>query len=543
MKSWNPIAKSIPPQTGMLRVVSAPEGAEVSDAAGRVVGTTNTGLIPVNVGDVYFFRLKKSGYRSSKLEGIVPPTVATEPLVLPAVLEVFSPPQTGEKWDDHLGNSYQPAADEHISSGFMTKAVWERFTTTAKRPANNVEFLKFSQNGQPVTVALASAQEAQAFCSWFRESGYKAGFLTEDHEVVPVIENSFENPNLSQRARSEGLKPFRLQVRQVAYGQITFTTQPPGVEVYMNPLSDPTNRISKGSAVEPLVITKVKPGVWQFYLVREGYKPLSLDITVSEGETVAQEVTLEKSLGVVFGKAWENGIGMRFSPLGQDLMVSIWETRLLDYQRFVRESRRAPARVPDFSQTPDHPVVNVSREDAQAFCGWLTERERKDERIARTHGYRLPTDLEWSMMVGLQEEEGISPGWRDARKQAVYPWGVAWPPAATAGNFADLTAAGTPGISIDRTIPNYNDGFANTAPVGSFPANSPGLHDLSGNVQEWVEDEYSKLGKNLLGVLRGGGWNTFQSENLLAGSRNAVPPTFQDAIYGFRVVLAKPKSE
>ena len=149
------------------------------------------------------------------------------------------------------------------------------------------------------------------------------------------------------------------------------------------------------------------------------------------------------------------------------------------------------------------------------------------------------------MVGGSQEEEGISPGWRDARKEQIYPWGPAWPPPERSGNFADVTAARAPGVSIDRTISGYDDGFDFTAPVGSFPPNANGLHDLSGNVQEWVEDEYSKLGKNPLGVLRGGGWNTYQSENLFSGSRNAVPPTFQDAIYGFRVVLAKvtPKAE
>ena len=545
VRRMNPPPKPVPVQMGMLRVVSAPEGAEVRDANGQWVGTTNTGLIGVKVGDGYFFTMKKTGYRPFTVQGKVPPTVVTEPLVLSASLENFSPPQPGEKWDDHLGNSYQPLGAEHVSSGFVTKAVWSRFAESAKRPGDAVEFLGFPQNGQDVEVVLSPANEAKAFCDWFREDRYNAGYLTEDHEVSPLVEVSFENPGLSKRARGEGLKPFRVRIRPIDYGEINLATTPPGVEVYMNPKSDPTNRVSVGSTNDPLLIPKVKPGAWQLYLVREGYKPLTINFNVDEGEKISKRVTLQKSLGVVFGKPWENGIGMGFAPVGQDLMASIWETRVRDYELFVTDSGRAAPRLPDFPQTPDHPVVNVSRDDAQAFCEWLTERERKDERIAQTHGYRLPTDLEWSMMAGLQEEEGISPGWRDARKERVYPWGEAWPPAGKTGNFADMTAARTPGIPGDRTIADYDDGFAYTAPVGSFPANSYGLFDLSGNVQEWVEDEYSKLGKNLLGVLRGGGWNTYQSENLFTGSRNAVPPTFQDAIYGFRVVLAKvpPKSE
>ncbi len=544
LKRAIPISKPTPPQVGMLKVVSFPEGAEVFDGTGKSLGTTSI-FVQASVGEEFAFTIKKSGFSDATVKGKAQPTIVSEPQLVPVTLQVYSPPQLGEKWDDHLGNSYQPVGQEHISSGFMTKADWEKFARAAKRPATAAEFLKFSQNGQPVDVALTSANEVAAFCDWFRDGGIKAGFLTDEHEVMPVMESSFENPALSERARSEGLKPFRVQVRQVAFGEITLTTDPPGVEVYMNALADTTNRESKGSANPSLMIPKLKPGDWQLYLVKEGYKPLPIDIKVNEGEKVVRTVTLEKSLGVVFGKTWANGIGMKFAPLGADLMVSIWETRVSDYQRFVKESRRAAARPPDFPQTPDHPIVNVSREDAQAFCNWLTESERKSQRIADTHIYRLPTDLEWSTMVGLREEEGISPGWRDARKQAVYPWGVSWPPDAIVGNFADLTAAATPGVSINRTISNYNDGFAFTAPVGSFPPNAAGFYDLSGNVQEWVEDEYSKLGKNLLGVLRGGGWSTFQSENLLSGSRNAVPPTYQDAIYGFRVVLAKvpPKSE
>lgn len=529
----------VPAREGKLRVVSAPEGAEVTDANGVRVGTTNTGLVAVKVGDVYSFTMNKSGYRPLTLEGRVPPTVVDEPLVLSASLEVFSPPQPGEKWEDHLRNTYQPVGMEHLSSSFVTKGVWSQFATATKRPGNTFEFLNFSQNGRPVDIVLASSKDASAFCEWLRAGAYKAGYLIDSHEILPQPESSFETPTLSDRARKEGLKPFRLLVRQVAYGEITITTDPPGVEVYMNPLSDPTNRVSVGSTGASLHIPLVKPGNWQLYLVREGYKPLTLDIKLNEGEKIARSVSLEKSLGVIFGKPWENGIGMKFAPLGQDLMVSIWETRVSDYRRYVMESRHAPARIPDFPQTGDHPVVNVSREDAQAFCEWLTERERKDERIAQTHAYRLPTDLEWSLMAGLHEEEGISPNSRDSHKQTVYPWGTTWPPEEKVGNLADVTASRTPGVALDRTIPGYDDGFAYTAPVGSFPPNAAGLFDLSGNVEEWVEDEYSKLGKDSLGVLRGGCWNTFEAGKLVTGSRNPVPPSFQDAIYGFRVLLAK----
>jgi hypothetical protein len=509
------------------------------------VGTTNTGLISATVGEAYFFTMKRSGYRPFTLQGTVPATVVSEPLVLFASLENFSPPQPGEKWNDHLGNSYQPAADKHVATALVTKALWSQFTEATAPPGNAAEFIGIGNSKRPVEIVLSSPGEAHAFCEWFQDGAFKAGFLTEDDEVLPLWESAFENPGLSETARRDGLKPFRVQVRPIDYGEINITTEPPGVEVYINPTSDPTNRGSAGSTEGPLRIPKVKPGAWQLYLVREGYKPLTIDLKVGEGEKVSKSVTLEKSKGAVFGKPWENGIGMRFAPLDQDLLVSVWETRIRDYQRFGNESDRTAPHAAYFRQAADHPVVNVSREDAQAFCDWLTERERKDERIARTHVYRLPADLEWSMMAGLREEEGISPGWRDARKQRVYPWGTVWPPVGKVGNFADMAAGDAGSVPGDRIIAGYDDGFAFTAPVGSFPANPYGLFDLSGNVQEWVEDDYSKLGKSELGVLRGGCWLTGQSENLLVGSRNAVPPDFQDAIYGFRVVLAKvpPKPE
>jgi formylglycine-generating enzyme required for sulfatase activity len=231
---------------------------------------------------------------------------------------------------------------------------------------------------------------------------------------------------------------------------------------------------------------------------------------------------------------------MKFAPLGLDLMVSVWETRVKDYALFLKETGHPPPPPPDFSQGRDHPVVNVSREDAQRFCEWLTKRERAPgvDRITVSHVYRLPTDLEWSWMAGLEEEPGLGPGWRHSRMQRVFPWGRDWPPNERVGNFADAVAALAPGMAGERTIPYYDDGFEKTAPVGEFPPNQYGLFDLSGNVHEWVSDDYSSNGGGL-GVLRGGGWNSYQPENLYTGSRNAYPPDQFEPIYGFRIVLAK----
>jgi len=549
VKGRMPTEVVIPHQEALIKITSFPAGAEVFDENGTSLGTTPTGFFPVIVGAEYQYTVKLNGYRPHQLKGMVAESVIKEPQNLFAELQIFEPPKTGEQWSDHLGNVYQPVGDEHESSGFIRKRDWEIYAREMKRPKEAAEFLPFSENGSPMELALATASEAKGYCRWFQEAGMKAGRLTEEYEVVVNQESSFENPGLSERARRDGLRPFHLVVRQISYGEIVLKTDPPGVDVYMNLANDATKTslVDSTDGAGFLSRPKVKPGNWQLYLVKEGYKPRTESITVKPGEKVSSSVTMEKNLGVVFGSPWKNSIDMEFAPIGQDLMASVWETRVRDYAAYVADARKTPPPKPEFEQTENDPVVNVSRDNAVDFCKWLTQKERKAERIAQTHVYRLPTDLEWSSMAGLQEEEGISPIWRDARKERVFPWGVAWLHGNdVVGNFADVTAALANGVEIDRTIPGYNDAYANTAPVGSFAPNSHGLYDISGNVQEWVEDDYSKLGKDPLGVLRGGGWNTYQSENLLTGSRNAVPPTYQDVMYGFRVVLAKvqpPKPE
>ncbi|MGD7654159.1 MAG: SUMF1/EgtB/PvdO family nonheme iron enzyme [Verrucomicrobiales bacterium] len=521
------------PEVGMLRVFSSVPGADVLDASGVMVGTTPTPTMTARVGEEVVFTLKMKGYRPNVIRDVVKRSAVDEPMALYADLQIFSPPEAGVTWVDHLGSVYQPVDNHHVSSGFVSRRAWDQSGVGKGLPKAQLETLRVSQNGQPVDVVLTNRNAAWKFCNWLRNSGIREGYLTEDHEVKPLLEKGFKHQRLSQSARQAELVPFRVLVRPIPYGRVHLTSVPAGAEVYLN-------GAAVGSTEEALWIPKVRPGSAELLLVLEGYRPQVVKVKVGENKVVEKEVVMVRNQGVVFGRPWENGVEMKFLPLGEDLMVSVWETRVMDYQLFVRETGHAAPPDPEFEQDGDHPVVNVSRKDAEEFCKWLTDRERKAERISQLHVYRLPTDVEWSGMAGLDEEVGLSPSMRDLHKEDEFPWGVLWPAdGESVGNFADRSAADAMEVSSGKTIPGYDDGYAYTAPVGSFPANALGLYDLSGNAQEWVSDNYSRFGADSLGVLRGGGWNTYQIENLYAGSRNAVPPDYQGRYYGFRVVLAK----
>ncbi|MGV3662803.1 MAG: bifunctional serine/threonine-protein kinase/formylglycine-generating enzyme family protein [Prosthecobacter sp.] len=192
---------------------------------------------------------------------------------------------------------------------------------------------------------------------------------------------------------------------------------------------------------------------------------------------------------------WENGLGMRFVPVaGTRVLFSMHETRRSDALPFLQATEemvagtwRAPQRKewslpmyrlevggslvpgatwddPGFPVTPEHPVSFVTLRDAQHYCQWLTWKEQNEGRLKPGQYYRLPTSAEWFAACGGADAP-LLPGNRAGPEARDEYWPATWP------TFTE------------------RDDFPRLAPIGSFPAERHGLHDISGNVAEWTQDD------------------------------------------------------
>ena len=236
-----------------------------------------------------------------------------------------------------------------------------------------------------------------------------------------------------------------------------------------------------------------------------------------------------------------NTLGQEFVPVpGTGVLFCRWETRVKDYAVFAKEMKVDDSRTKqDKDDVPvstgaEHPVVGVNWVEAKAFCKWLTEKERADGKLPAGMIYRLPSDEEWSRAVGLAKEEGATPKERHRKNDTDYPWGTGFPPPrANVGNYADT--AFHLQFPKDKWIADYSDGFATTAPVGSFDANQYGIFDLGGNVWEWCEDLFETGGTDRVG--RGASWVNFFKTSPLSSSRMHEAAERRQRDIGFRVVL------
>ena len=237
-----------------------------------------------------------------------------------------------------------------------------------------------------------------------------------------------------------------------------------------------------------------------------------------------------------------NMLGMKFVPVpGTKVLFSIWDTRVQDYREYARVNSvdgawqtQQLADTP-VSREPEDPVVAVSWDDARGFCRWLTDKESAGGKLPPGARYRLPTDEEWSIAVGLPPEEAGTPKEKSRKNTVDYPWGTGFPPRQKVGSYADSTLLEKNPHSNWEVIRGYNDGYVTTSPVGSFPANTIGLFDMGGNVWQWCEDWYDASQKER--VMRGASWPDSRRETLHSSTRIHPSPLTRSHNFGFRCVL------
>ena len=265
---------------------------------------------------------------------------------------------------------------------------------------------------------------------------------------------------------------------------------------------------------------------------REFFVGFRVVCTLSTSDSVAQNKTSSENDSESLANYEIPGLGMRFVTIpGTELFFSIWETRVQDFRAFVaatgydatvapidpsdgvRRASQGTWKNPGIRQQGNYPVTWMSKVDGQAFCAWLTRRERAAGRLPSNQEYRLPTNAEWLLAHGASQ----------------YPWGTQWPPPASVGNYADGSRGGSQADYARRLYYDRDDGFPTTSPVGSFAPNKLGLYDIGGNVAERTDD---KSGTKF----RGGSFLNFSEFDLGVGFYSNDSARRSDV--GFRVVRA-----
>ncbi len=235
--------------------------------------------------------------------------------------------------------------------------------------------------------------------------------------------------------------------------------------------------------------------------------------SVSGGAQVGRALAVDLGAGEVLAFVW-------IGPLG--LWAGQYEVTNGQYRRY-DPSHESTAYYGHGFDAPDQPVVQVSWEDANNFCAWLTRRYRG--RLPAGYVLRLPAHAEWRAFAACG----------DGRP---YPWGRDWPPPNT------VNVRGAEGIrwiyQVFQRAPyirGHNDGSIVTCPVARSGANAWGLYGVGGNVWEWCATwaDARKLTRSLCG----GCWDTYEPDVLPVAYRADAHPDRRNAMIGFRVVVAR----
>lgn len=360
----------------------------------------------------------------------------------------------------------------------------------------------------------------------------------QDHTVTYVLEG-YKAKSQTVRLKALEHKSLALEL-QPELGLVDIRTTP-GAEIFID-----GEKVGTGSAELQLLAVPHK-----IELRKKAYRTIRKTITPSDQRTL---VIREELIGETAARlaespqSYTNSVGISLSLFKPTPFV-MGAPRSQKGQRANEFEKRVNLRKPFYAARHEvtngqfgqfksgrwgaskAPVTGISWVAAAEFTNWLSVQERLTPfyRISNgrlvgvstsSDGYRLLSEAEWEWLARLAGRP----------KQTIFTWGDTGTVPKKAGNIADESANGI----TKFYVPKYNDGFAGLAPVGSFPAESSGLFDLTGNVSEWVHDFYSlqppsrnQVETDPLGP-RSGGTHVVKGSSWKSGTRTKLRASYRE---------------
>ncbi|MEX0617850.1 MAG: PEGA domain-containing protein [Pseudohongiellaceae bacterium] len=366
-------------------------------------------------------------------------------------------------------------------------------------PADGLVFIQSVPTGAGVTIN-----------GEFRgQTPLQVALQPDAQHTVALFKNGYEAATTTLQTASGEERGVTLPLDPIMT-QVNLAVQPEDAEVYVNGQY-------RGPADQPLELMAASQTV---EIRKRGYVPYTTEFTSRPGLDQQLRVTLQtveearleqiepvittavgQKLKLFYPGEFTMGASrrepgrrpnetLRNIVLEKPFYMAVNEVTNAEFREFRSQHSSGTLRGSSLD-LPQQPVVQVGWQDAALFCNWLSERESlplfynvENGEVTGFNpaatGYRLPTEAEWAWVARVDDDG-------NTRR---YPWGDQLPPPAQSGNFADMSTAGF----LGEVIQGYQDNFLGTANVGTFPANHKDIHDLAGNVAEWVHDFYGSVG-------------------------------------------------
>ena len=403
--------------------------------------------------------------------------------------------------------------------------------TEATQPASGVDAVDTGQTVRPQEAAMRGSLTMD-----LSPADAEVSFLGD---AAPSFRSGMTLPNGAYRVQvsSAGYRPITrsLEVSGDTRVNIVLTPEPQPFSISTVPagatvrFAELSTSYAPGLTLPPgeYRMTASLPGyeTWEG-VVRHGTAPTRRQVTLSwmaaeladplsSGGTGPTMVSIARGsfqMGCVTGRdCFTNELPLRNVVIEYPFALSKYEVTYDDYDRFTRATQRRRAEIPADWERGNRPVVNVSWEDAATYARWLSSETGRR--------YRLPSEVEWEYAAR-------------ARTDTAYSWGNK-----LEDGRANCNSCGS------------GQAHRGTVRVGSFTPNPWGLHDMHGNVWEWVADcsdsprqprqsidADSLAARCASRVRRGGSW-VHSPRRMRSASRDATTPDLRSLDTGFRVLL------